>query len=197
MKSQRASFSGPIARTAIVTVLGALALLASCASVRVSVDYDPEEDFSVYRAYAWLPEGPIPSGDVRVDNELIARHVVDAVESTLREQGFEKDTAGDPDFYVNYTLSVQSALDTYTVNRVYVDHYGWAMSLPETRARPYDEGTLIIDIADAREEELVWRGVGKTRVSDYGTNETVAKTLNETVAEILKAFPPAPGGSQP
>ena len=33
---------------------------------------------------------------------------------------------------------------------------GWTMSVPETRVTEYEQGTFVIDIADAREKELVW-----------------------------------------
>jgi len=163
--------------------------LAACRSVQVIVDFDPEEDFSNYRSYAWLPGSPEQSGNLAVQSPLIDARVRQAVDRTLKEKGFEKREQGQPDLYVAYHLSVESKLDVYTVDRYY-GRYGYAVSIPETRVSQYDEGTLVIDIADAREKELVWRGTGIKRVQPSPQPEKTTEAVNRAVAEILASFPP-------
>jgi len=171
-------------------VLLVAVMLVACSSIRVTVDYDPNEDFSTYRTFAWLPEGPQPTGDYRVDNDLIDSRIRAAVRRSLRSKGFTQVLEGVPDFYVVYHLSIESKLDVYSVNRGYIDYYGWGWSVPETRVREYEEGTLVIDIADPRDKELVWRGVGQGRVRQQSTPEKTTAEVNAAVAEILAAFPP-------
>jgi hypothetical protein len=52
---------------------------------------------------------------------------------------------------------------------------------------PYVEGTVIIDVVDAKSHELVWRGRGVSDVSD--NPETYSQSLNRTVMDIVKKFP--------
>jgi hypothetical protein len=178
-----------LTRLSPVLVVG-LALFA-CRSVHVHVDYDPEEDFSGYQRFAWYPGSADQSGNLAVQNPLIDARVRQAVERTLTEKGFEKAGPGSADFYVAYHLSVESRLDTYTVDRYY-GRYGWTMSIPETRVDQYEEGTLVIDVADARDRELVWRGTGTRRIERSPTPEETTQNVDRAVAEILDSFPPGP-----
>ena len=66
------------------------------------------------------------------------------------------------------------------------------MSIPETRVRQYEEGTLVIDVADAREKELTWRGVGKGRLSRNPTPEQITADVDTAVEQIPSRFPPEP-----
>jgi Domain of unknown function (DUF4136) len=76
------------------------------------------------------------------------------------------------------------------VNRGYSDYWGYHLAIPETHVQQYDQGTLVVDIADAREKELVWRGVAVGRVREQPTPEQTTERVNEVVAAILKKFPP-------
>jgi hypothetical protein len=176
-----------LSRSLLIVLIGVA--LAACRSVQVMVDFDPEEDFSVYRTYAWLPGSAEQSGNLAVELPLIDTRLRQAVDRTLAEKGFEKRESGQPDLYVAYHLSVESKLDVYTVDRYYGRH-GYAMGVPETRVKQYDEGTLVIDVADARKKELVWRGVGIKRVRSHPKPEQTTAAVNQAVAEILASFPP-------
>jgi hypothetical protein len=56
-------------------------------------------------------------------------------------------------------------------------------------AYQYREGTLIIDLMDASNKNLLWRGWG-TSVID-GPIDLTEKQINDAVTKILKAFPPS------
>jgi hypothetical protein len=53
--------------------------------------------------------------------------------------------------------------------------------------RQYKQGTLIIDLIDASTKELVWRGVGKSEI----TNEDREEQIKQVVSDILAKYPPA------
>jgi hypothetical protein len=50
----------------------------------------------------------------------------------------------------------------------------------------YTEGTLIIDVTDAKTKEQVWRGLVKGNVSDVGA---LSKTIDKAVKAIMKKYP--------
>lgn len=179
--------SRPLLR--LLVGLGLVAWLA-CASVRVSVDYAPDADFSTYRTFTWLPRPREASGDYRIDNPLLDARIRSAVERSLAARGYQQVLDRAPDFYVAYHLSIESKLDIYTVDRGYPTYWGYYVSMPETRVRQYDEGTLVIDIADARKKELTWRGVAIGRVRENPTPEQTTKAVDEAVSAILERFPP-------
>lgn len=167
-----------------------LALGVACSSVRVSVDYDPETDFSPYRTYAWFGVSQRPTGDYRVDNPLLDSRIHSAIDRELAARGYQLVEDRTPDLLVAYQLAINEKLDVYTIDRTYIGRYGYVVSVPETRVSQYDEGTLVIDIADARQKKLVWRGVGSGRVEQYPTPEETTRKVDETVAQILSRFPP-------
>ncbi len=175
----------------LAALLVPLAALA-CSSLRVSEDFDPAEDFSTYRTFTWLPVPQQPTGDYRVDNPLLDSRIRTAVERHLSARGFQKVEDRAPDFYVAYHLNVEEKIDVRTVNRGYVDYWGYYASWPETRVTQYDEGTLIIDVANARKKQLVWRGVGVGRLRRQPTPEQTTRDVNEAVDLILAKFPPQP-----
>ena len=60
-------------------------------------------------------------------------------------------------------------------------------------ADTYDEGTLIIDMIDPLNHELIWRGISTQQVSKHTTPEESAAVVDETVEKILAQFPPEKG----
>ena len=188
-----ASRKTPGAMRRLVT-LGGLALLVglglSCASIQVSVDYDPDEDFTSYSTFDWLPQLSKQPGDYRFDNPLVEKRVYNAIEEVLTTKGYTKVEDQPADFYVAHFFTVQQKLDIYTVNNRYYGGYGWGISAPETRVREYEEGTLVIDVSDARDKELVWRGIGKGRLRRTSTPAQTTADIDTAVSEILANFPP-------
>ena len=178
-----------IARMPLLALLAGASL--ACATVRVTVDYDPNEDFSSYRTFAWFPIVR-PSSDPEVASPLVDARIRAAVARELEAKGYRQVIDRTPDFYVTWHVSVEDKLDVYTVDRGYVGSWGYVVSIPETRVRQYEEGTLLIDVADAREKQLVWRGVGKGRLRRQPTPEQLTADVDGAVAEILERFPPEP-----
>ncbi len=184
-------------KLALITIL--VALSAACSSVRTHYDYDPDADFSRWRAYAWYPTRSPSTGDPRLDNPLLHNRIVSAVERVLGEAGFVRILRGDPDFYLNYHLSTEDRLNVVTMNNVYFGgphtrHWGpggWGgAAWAETRVEQYEEGTLIIDFVDPGRRQLVWRGSGTRRLSREPRGHQVTHRVNEAVEEILGQFPP-------
>ena len=50
------------------------------------------------------------------------------------------------------------------------------------------EGTLYIDLIDAKTKQLVWQGKGKGGISEYMKNRD--ERIGTFVAEILQNYPP-------
>jgi hypothetical protein len=165
--------------------------LCACGTVSVHADWDQRHDFSGWQTFAWMPEG---SGDPKsrrpVDNPLIEERVRDAIEHTLAAKGYRPTAGGAPDFYVGSAVYVEQKLDVYTINNYYGWGSRWGAGFPETRVAEYDEGELVIDLADAKVRKLVWRGSGSKRIDPKPSPERVTENVNRAVEEILKDFPP-------
>lgn len=179
-------------------ILCGVVLTAACASARVSVnsDYDPQalEGMAAYQNYSWMqhPQG----GDNRVNNDLVATRVINAVDEVMAAKGYGKVQRG-ADFLVGWHASLVGKVAVTTVNRYYGYGYGrWrrgGVVVQDTRVREYDEGTLIIDVVDASSNELVWRGSAQGEVRATSAVEERNERIREVVSKILEGFPPPPG----
>lgn len=176
-----------------------LFLLTACSSLTVRTDYETTYDFSALNTYAWL-EDKAPSNDIRINNSLIINRVVNAVNNSLQSKGYELVDEDKADFHVNWFGGIENKIRQDTINIYYghrgydSDDWGYRGSWPgyaRTYSYEYKEGTLIIDIADSKSKQLVWRGTGQEYLEDKDTPEEITEGINQIVTEILSSFPPA------
>lgn len=162
-----------------------LFLLASCSAVRVNSDYEKDVDFTSYKTYAFHKTGIDKVGISDIDKKRILRSIDE--EMTLK--GFAKSET--PDLLINFTTKAEKNIN---VNQFYAGYgYGWGYGW-----NPYwggtasvytnTEGTLIIDLIDAKKKELIWQGEGV----GYLTKNTAKKDENIKcfVTQILAQYPP-------
>jgi hypothetical protein len=165
-----------------------LLLLGGCSRITVGVDYDPSWDFGALRTYDWLPDPEPTSRDPRTDNTLLAGRVHRAVDRALAAKGYEKQTDGEPDFLVAYHTLVEEKTDVRTIGTYGFSRWG---GFADTYVYQYEQGTLLIDIIDPKENALLWRGIAVAVIDRYdGTPESREQKINEAVAKIIDRFPP-------
>jgi PBP1b-binding outer membrane lipoprotein LpoB len=163
-------------------VLVGMIVLSSCNSVRVASDYDTKANFNNYKTFAYFKTG-IDKAEI---NDIDKRRILRAIESEMVAKGFTKSET--PDLLVSiFTKSRENV----NVNR---NNFGWGFGWGfygasfGTSVSTSTEGTLYIDLIDAKTNELVWQGQG----SGYLTKNVKKKQerINEFVEEILEAYPP-------
>jgi hypothetical protein len=54
----------------------------------------------------------------------------------------------------------------------------------------YNEGTLIVDIVDAKTNQLVWRGTATKTIDESASPEQREANLKEVVSRIFEKYPP-------
>lgn len=175
-------------------ILFVLVLLSfvGCSSVRVSQDYDEAVDFTKYRTFRWADAQQPRTGDIQVDNQLLDRRIRHAIEQDLISKGFSKKSGGSTDLLIAYRLNVKTRIEADTVRTGvgFGGYHGWGGVGFDTRIREYEEGTLVIDIGDAKKDNLIWRGTGSRRVTRQPDPQETTRVVNQTVTEIMKQFPP-------
>jgi hypothetical protein len=179
------------------------ALISGCSSMEISYDVDPQANFAGLKTYQWIKEPPIPTGDPRIDgNTILATRIQEAVDTGLAARGF-RTVASDPDFLVAYHVSLDRRQSVQTLNRYYGYGPGWGYGYgasyrpgywagaPETYVYEYEEGTLILDIVNPKNKELMWRGSAQDEVHFTSTPEKDQTRLDEAVHKMLLKFPPS------
>ena len=157
-------------------------LLFACSSVSTNYDYDLSYDFSKLRSYRWAD---IPS---KADADpLVIQRVGAAVEAQLKAKGYAM-AEGEPDFLVAAHVGHRSRIQVNDFGYGYGPHRAWYGGGVDVYQ--YEEGTLVVDIADARKHELVWRGTATAVIDPGATPEERTEQVNEAVAKMFEQFPP-------
>jgi hypothetical protein len=175
--------------------------------MEINADWDPSARFSEMHSWSWLrecggatsTEVGAPGTEIRAAIPLVKRRVELAVDDVLGARGYTKVEPSRADFYLACHLSIDEEMDLRTTTTGYgYGPYGyrggWADT--ETTLYKYDVGTLVLDVIDARDRKLVWRGSAKAQLQKGDDVAKRERRTTEAVTRILERFPPpAPGAS--
>jgi len=177
-------------RTFTHSLLGlALAALAACSSTTVDVRVNPGLDLATYEVYSWLPLAREGTGDPRFDDALIHSQIMGAVEQELSTRGYVLSQGGEADFLIAYHVAIQRQMHSSVMYEDYGERPGWSWATPTTQVTSYDEGTLIIDMLEARTRKIVWRASLQARVDSDASPNKRKKRIVKAVAKMMKSLP--------
>jgi hypothetical protein len=161
-------------------VLAPMVLLAQ----KTSFDYDKTANFGAFKTYA-LKDG------TKVGDPLIDKRIVAAIEAELAAKGLTP-AATTPDVTVVYHIAFDKKQDitAYSTGMGAGYRWGGGWGTTDVRVNEILVGTLVIDIADANKNEIVWRGMGVKEVDVQAKADRRDKNINNAVKKILKDFPP-------
>lgn len=166
-----------------------LVLPALAAAQKTSYDYNKAANFAAFKTYA-LKDG------TKVGQQLIDDRIVAAIDAELAAKGFTKSDT--PDVFVVYHMAFDKEKDISTYSSGYGGYGaygwgwggGWAGGTSTTQVRDILVGTLVIDVADAKQSQLAWRGIGVKEVNTQANPEKRDKSINDAVKKIFKNYPP-------
>lgn len=183
-------------RTARTILFVILAIVTVAWAQKIKTGYDKSADFSSYKTYAWTQAQPSPI------QPLVATIIAADIDHELSARGLRK-VEKDPDLLVAYYAgaNVQSAF-AHT-DPGYLSTGGipppnatmWTGSLPATAMPQVVKGRLIVDLADARKQQLVWRASAEAKL-DYEKRSKIYDTVNKVIPKMFEQYPPADAGKQ-
>ena len=160
--------------------------LSSCSSINVYNDYDKGADFSQYKTYAFHKRG---IDKVQI-SELDKKRILNAIDLELSKKGMTK--SENPDLLINIFTKEREQVDVSQFNMGWGYGWGWGWNPYLWGGQSYvttsTEGTLFIDLIDARKKELIWEGEGVGYLTQ--NRELKEKQINEFVSKILAQYPP-------
>lgn len=158
----------------------AAAMVAACAPITVTSFTGQGADVAAYRTFAWERVDTNVPGDPRLDaNPFFHEYLRGAIDRHLISRGYEP-TVLQPDVYVHYHASSQQ--------KVYVS--GQERTRERCRdcsVEVYDEGTVLIDLTDARTGALVWRGTAESGLAGVVSSQSRMEEAIERVVERIFA----------
>lgn len=172
---------------------------AAAADVEIKVEKSPKADFSGFKTYNWIPGVEKRTTDPRLRDTELDQRVREYVDRELQARGYQKENFTDPDFWVGYYTVIESQVDKQTV-RVNMGmpprHTGaigggsFGSPMQEIdMSRYYDQGTLILDIVDARENKVIWRASAEAEVQEKAKIEARRARLSKAIAKMLESIP--------
>jgi hypothetical protein len=182
-----------------VTFLKAAVLLcvafvaAGCSSISIRHDFDQDADFASYRTYAWLEQPTTAVGDVdaaRQMNTLLDKRIRAAVDAELTAKGLTS-VAENPDLLIAYHTGVENKIDVTDWGYTYPTYYGGWYGGRDIDVYTYHEGTLIVDLIDAKAKQLVWRGEATKTLETDPTPEQREQNLHAAVSKMFANYPPS------
>jgi hypothetical protein len=165
----------------IITV--AVLFLVSAGSAfaqKVNVDYDHGANFAKYKSYAWI------ESKNRVASDLTHKRIIEAIEQQLTAKGVQK-TDSNPDLLVVYNAGLKEEVSVQGYSYGYAP-YRWGGGTVHVNKVVELRATLVVDLVDAQQQQLVWRGIATDTVSD--NPEKNIKKINKAAEKMFKKFPP-------
>ncbi|MFO1451944.1 MAG: DUF4136 domain-containing protein [Opitutaceae bacterium] len=173
-------------RSALVLILGtglALALLSGCTTTAPTIRSHPDTavNFTHYQSFILLKPLTAPARNPAITPSLV-RDLREEAARAFSGKGLKKS----PDSSADALILIHGGLqDKLEVTELGLGYGRFGRGLGHQDLDTYKEGSLYVDVFDARTRELIWRGSAVAEVS--GMPETTQ--LKETVRTIISRYP--------
>jgi len=170
--------------TRITLGLAMATLVATSAlAQKITTESAPKASFASYKTFMWIKEP-------KVGDPLLKQRIIDDVTAQLQAKGWQPVSQG-----ADIAVAAHMATQTEKTLKTFYDGFGggwrWGggFGSATTTVNTYEEGTLIVDLFDAKTQEAVWRG---TATQDVSSNpEKQSKNIDKAVQKLFSKFPPA------
>jgi len=160
------------------------AALVACSSISTNADYNPATDFSKYQTFGWHETNSIK-------DQIWHDRIRSAITAELQRKGLRLDESNPQLWVAAHTrLDEQTQINTYNTGWGY--GWGWygGMGMQTSTVQQIPVGTLIVDLVDANQKELVWRGTATKTLDPGSSPEEKQKHLDEAVQKMFGNYPP-------
>ena len=166
-----------------LVIVGALILWSCSSQLRVYSDFDKDVSLKQYHTYSWAANADIEKrNNPLYYNELNDKRIKAAVDEQLCKKNFNQ-VSENSDAIIHYHLVIDNKTsfiqEPYGIYGPYWMRGGNVIQ--------YTEGTLIIDIMDAENKSLIWRGWAVSVVDDSGQMQP--QVLSKAIEKIFEKYP--------
>ena len=151
---------------------------------KIQNDFDNAVDFSNYTTYAWVK-------GTAVTNATVHDRIVHGVDDKL-SQRWLRGIQANPDLYVIYHGSAtgEVVVDMSSFGYTYRSSWMWGGKIgrSDTGVQTYPQGTLVIDIWEAKTRRLIWRGVATDSIVTDPTR--ALDGINSGLQKMFLEYPP-------
>ena len=174
-----------------------LLVITSCGStVSVTNDFDKSIDFKKYKTFSFYHLKT--TGEI---SKLNADRVVNAIILEMKGKGYVEDK-NNPDLLINAVTVLQEKEATTVSSTNYYGYggyyrpygygYGYGYGYPvgnsvDVNTYNYKDGTIMVDILDAKTEKLIWEGTGTSEITSKV--QEPERAIGYAISKILASYP--------
>jgi len=162
---------------AAVVLMGTAAM-----AQKVTYDVDRSANFAAFRTYAWVP-------GTNLSDPLNHKRVIEAVSAQLAARRLTGVDAGEgPDLLVAYHATFDRSLQISGFATGW-GPYRFGGGSATARTEQILNGTLVIDVIDARTRTIIWRGTASKEVDTDAKPETRDRNITRAAERLFKNYP--------
>ncbi len=173
-------------------------IFSSCgSSIKVTSQFDQNINFNEFKTYSYL-------GWSKGTDEMLNDFDKKRIESAFAAE-FEARGMGFVDQGGDIEVSLYLVTDNKTATTAYTDYYGgyrgyyygrpwgWGGGYATTTYQQYDYtvGTLVCDVFQASDKQLIWQGVGSGTINEDTSKRD--KNIPLAVNKLMSLYPVEPG----
>ena len=161
---------------------------------KIKVEYDKNVDYSKFKTFAWGHHDA-------VSRPTLALVIASAIQEELTKRGLRR-VESNPDVFIQMYGSVDSDMSVSYSNPLYSGMGGipsfdsgfvmWGSMPGGTTAVTVRKGQLVVDVIDASQKKLAWRGMATDKLSDKP--EKLLQQVNTAVEKMFQRYPAAKPG---
>lgn len=159
---------------------GVLFILASLVAVgqQVSVNYNHSQDFSQFHTYAWGS-----NNTNQIQDSILAQVAQQSINSAMQSKGLTMVQENqNPDLILTASggLKQETSWNAWGMRGI---GGGMGAITPEQNV----VGTMIVDLFDAKNQTLVWRGIAQDTLGNKGNKNQ--QMVQKAVQKMFKQYP--------
>ncbi len=145
---------------------------------QVSVNYNHNQSFSGFHTYAWAGNNAN-----QIQNSILAQVAQQDIDTAMQGKGFQKvQESQKPDLILLASggMRQQTSYNAWGMRGI---GGGMGGITPQQNV----EATLIVDLHDAKNQALIWRGIAQDTLSNNGDKNQ--KMVQSAISKMFKQWP--------
>jgi hypothetical protein len=161
---------------------------------KIKVEYDKNVDYSKFKTFAWGHHDA-------VSRPTLALVIASAIQEELTKRGLRR-VESNPDVFIQMYGSIDSEMSVNYFDPLYSGMGGipsfdsgfvmWGAMPGGTNVVTVHKGQLVVDVIDASQKKLAWRGMATDKLSDKP--EKLLQQVNTAVEKMFRQYPAAKPG---
>lgn len=163
------------------------------AKPKVQADYDHAANFAAYKTFGFVAKTGTEYDGYPAE---ITQQMKAAVRRELETRGYRY-VESNPDILVNFAARLMNKMKDDELAKQTLGYYSyrdiavtktWSSYTFDKGVKEYTEGTVNVEIIDAKANALVWEGVAIGEIRKASMKDTVDVAVDRVIAAIFKKY---------